>query len=123
MAAATIDSKINIKTVTIAAGATGLSAVVDLEGFDSIAVETDAAFVTAVLTFQAAPYRDGTFKNVYDNTGTEVVTASITASTIHSLDTIFLALRPFRFIKIRSGTAASAVDQTSGTTLTLHLKG
>lgn len=67
-----------------------------------------AAGATAI-TFQAS--HDGvTWQDLYNDTGTEV-SATAAASRNVSLSSIALDLAPWRFIKIRSGTSASAVTQ------------
>jgi hypothetical protein len=123
MIATEVQSTTQIKDVTIAAGATGLSDVIDLEGFCGGAVDLPAGWLDAPLSFQAASARDGTFKNVKDSAGTEVKTATLSASTIYSLDDILLKLYPLRYIKIRSGLNGAAVNQTGAPVIGLILKG
>lgn len=105
---------------TIASGATGLSAAVHLGGPDRgtalVAIQMPATWVAANLTFQAGETQSGTFYNVYAADGTEVV---VTASTSR-----WIILDPADFasvvwIKVRSGTAATPVDQTATRTINL----
>jgi hypothetical protein len=105
-----------LKPVTFAAGATE-SSEVDIEGYDSIGLETDADFTSSALTFKAASASGGTFKAVKSG-GTAVTTATVSASEMASLESEFLALRPYRYLKLISVSA-----QTNATTVTLHLKG
>ncbi len=109
--------------VPIPAGATGLSGEIEIRRFSLFAVDVPAGWITAtVITFQASPTSGGTFLNVYDDAGNEV-SVTVAASRAVSLDSVALKLAPFRYIKIRSGTAASPVNQTNGPTLTLIAKG
>lgn len=110
------------KTVTIAAGATGLSEEVDLEGYALMAIQMPDAWEAAVLTFLGATATGGTFQSVYDDQGNEV-TVQAAASRCIGVDVAAGALAAIRFLKIRSGTAAVPVDQTVSRTITLVLKG
>lgn len=110
-----------IKTVTIAAGATGLSGEVDIEGYQLAAVQMSSQWQTADITFQAATASGGTFQSVYNDGGTEV-SIKAAASQCVGIATAAAALAPLRFIKLRSGTAQTPVDQTASRTLTLILK-
>lgn len=109
-----------VKTAVIANGAS-LSAEVDLEGYKIVAVQMPAGWDAAALTFQASATSGGTFGNVYDDSGTEV-SATVAASRVVGMDYIAGALAALRFIKLRSGTSGSAVNQTAERTLTLILK-
>jgi hypothetical protein len=109
--------------VPIPAGATGLSGEIEIRRFSLFAVYVPADWITATaITFQAANTSGGTFFNVYDDAGNEV-SVTVAASRAVSLDSVALKLAPFRYIKIRSGTAASAVNQTNSPTLALIAKG
>lgn len=83
-----------------------LSGEVDLGGACLLAIELPAAFTGTVLTFQASRAPGGTFKNVYDDSGSEVSVA-VGAGRMVSIDTAALMLAPYRYIKVRSGTSAS----------------
>lgn len=109
------------KTVTIAAGATGLSGEVDLQGYQMAAIQMPDTWTAANITFQAATASGGTFQNVYDDFGGEV-TVIAAASRCITIDLAALKLAALRYIKLRSGTAAVPVDQTAPRTLTLILK-
>lgn len=108
------------KQVVIPAGATGLSAEVDLEDFVLMAILMPAAWETAVITLQGAAESGGTFGNVYDDEGNEV-TIQAAASRCIGIDEVAGALAALRYVKLRSGTGASAVDQTADRVLTLIL--
>ena len=125
MADNNIMSITNVKTVTIASGATGQSAEIDLTGFTLGAIVMPAAWTTANLTVLAATKTTadgGTYLPVYDEYGSEYVITASTSRTIVFPATP-CALAPLRFIKLRSGTAATPVDQTTTRTLYLILKG
>ena len=100
-------------TVTIANGAS-LSGAVDLGGRKLVGIIMPDTWTAAGLTFQGSI--DGTnFFNVYD--GSSERTVNVAASYYSAL-----ALSDwvgFRWIKIRSGTAASAVNQAAERVLTL----
>lgn len=110
----------NVKTVTIATGAS-LSDAVNIENATMIGIIMPAAWTAANLTFQAAARETDTFANVYDDAGTEVsVTAD--ASRAIPIGTDLKALGSFRYLKIRSGTAAVPVNQAAARVITLFLK-
>jgi len=75
-------------------------------------------FDSAALTFQVSTVGT-TYYNLYDEAGNEVV---IPASTFNRVVAAPLELRGWRFVKVRSGTSAAAVNQTTAAvTITLQL--
>jgi len=112
------------KTVTISSG-TSLSTEVDLEGYQLCAIEMPSAWDAAALTFQGSSTSSGTYKDIKAN-GLEVTepgsNLTATAGVINAIDVNAMALAPIRYLKIRSGTSGSAVNQTANRTLTLILK-
>jgi len=111
-----------VQTATIAAGATGLSDEVNVGGFKTMAIYMPAVWTTAVITFLASDKKGGTYQSLYDDVGAEVsITAA--ASEVVSCASIAVKLAPLEWIKLRSGTAATPVNQTAGATLKLLLKG
>lgn len=106
------------KTVTIPAGATGLSAAVDLQNFAPVALIMPAAWQTAVITAQAS-MDDVTYNNVYDDAGNE---RSLTVAVDRYITLSSSDLLACRYLKLRSGTAATPVDQTAARTITLVVK-
>ena len=109
-------NELRTTTVTIAAGASLSGATVDLDVLGNpVAIITDAAWDTNAVTFQASV--DGAnFFNLYKE-GTEYSLAGVVASAYNSLD-----IEPFTglsHLKIRSGTAAAAVNQVDATVVTL----
>lgn len=101
---------------SIAASAS-LSGAVDLGGARLARILMPSEWTAANLTFQAST--DGeTFNNLYDQYGTEyTVTAAAARDIIVNL-TDFLGVR---FLKVRSGIAASAVTQAAAREVTLVL--
>lgn len=122
MADNNIMSITNVKTVTIASGATGQSAEIDLTGSTLVAIVMPAAWTTANLTVLASTTSGGTFNPVYDESGNEYVITASTSRVITFAATPCV-MAPLRYIKLRSGTAATPVDQTTTRTLYLITKG
>lgn len=108
-----------IITVTIASGASQTGAI-DLENYQLAAIQMPTAWTAAGISYLAATTKTGTYQPVYSN-GIEV-TASVAASTCAVAADNALCLAPLRFIKIRSGTAGTPVNQGADRTLTLILK-
>jgi hypothetical protein len=117
-----IEAERIVRQVDIAAGATGLSGEINIGGFEMMALEMPAAWTTANLTFKAARATGGTFYDLYDDAGNEVtVTVGGAARTI-TFDSTALKFAPIEWLKIRSGTTATPVDQVTARTLYLILK-
>lgn len=103
-----------VQPAIIAIG-TSLSEPVDLGLSRLSRISMPAAWTTAQLTFQVSPDGD-TYQNLYDYLGIET-TVEAAASREISLD-----IQPFlsiRYIKVRSGVAASAVNQAARTEIKL----
>lgn len=113
MGATVISEAVETKTAVIASGAS-LSGAVDLGGRKLVAIVMPGTWDAAGLTFQASP--DGTnFFNVYDGATERGLTAAASYySALNIADWVGI-----RWIKVRSGTAGSAVNQTAERTLTL----
>lgn len=107
--------QIRSNSVTIANGESLSGAVTMNPDWKLIAVMPASTWDTAAMTFQISI--DGTtFANVY-NEATEYSLSSVVAAGYNRIDMLmFLGARA---IKVRSGTAASATNQTSETTVTL----
>jgi len=104
-------------TVTIANG-TSLSPAVDLDKYSLIGINMPSGWTTANLSFQVA-HDNSTFNPLNDKTG-EIDLASAAASVYIALDpTVFVGLR---FIKLRSGTNATPVNQGADRVITLILR-
>ena len=102
------------KTATIALGES-LSAAVDLTGLVLVGLQMPAAWTAAGITLQASA--DGTtygdFKDYAGNEYTLVVTVN------DHLHLDFIELMGVRYVKVRSGTSASAVNQLAARAVTL----
>lgn len=99
-----------MRTATIASGES-LSHKIDVGNgkFHGLSIPSGWAAEAAMITFQVS--HDGvSWQDLYNDTGTEV-SATAAASRNVSLSSIALDLAPWNFIKIRSGTSASAVTQ------------
>lgn len=101
-------------TATIANGAS-LSGAVDLGTLRLFAIQMPTSWTSANLTFQVST--DGTnYYNLYDDTGTEVTWTAAASQVIQSSNPgRWLA---FQYLKVRSGTSGSAVNQGGARTLT-----
>ena len=101
--------------VTIANG-TSLSAAIDLSAYRAFAISMPAAWTTASLTFQASV--DGiNYFNVYDDTGVEV-TATVAASQ-YVVVSAPVKMLGVRWIKVRSGTSGTPVNQGADRIVTI----
>lgn len=115
---------IRYEPVTIANGANLSSAVNfnlfqdDIKGMRLFAIVMPSSWTTANLTFQAS--HDGsTYNNVYDQNGTELVVTAAASRFIYLDPTIFPAIQ---WLKVRSGTSSSPVNQGGNRVLTLVLR-
>jgi hypothetical protein len=92
-------------------GGQSLSGVVDLLGLNLVSIVMPNNWTAANLTFQGSDTKDGTYKDIYDSDGNEVV---VSAAANRSIDLATLAeqaLKNFDYIKVRSGTTGSPVVQ------------
>lgn len=109
--------KFTTQTVTIANGAS-LSDAADIEAKTLIAIDMPSSWTTANLTLQAS-IDNSTWDNVFDSTGTEV--------TISAAASRFILLNPadyvsVRYLKVRSGTSGTPVNQGGARTITLVVR-
>lgn len=104
-------------TAVIAQGAS-LSAAVELNGYDLVAIQMPVEWTAANLTFQGTVTPGGSYQNMYDDAGTEIAVTAAGERTI-MLNTVTKRLAGLLNIKIRSGTAVTAVNQAQARTLTL----
>lgn len=112
---------LEVKQIVIA-NAASLSGEVDLEAYRLVGIHMPAAWTAANLTFQAAPASAGTFNDVTDDAGVEVLVTAAAAKAIVIGTATKAAIGLLRFIKIRSGTGATPVAQGAERILTLILK-
>ena len=116
MGAPVISQGLETRIVTIANGAS-LSDAIDLGGRKLVAIDMPAAWTAASLTFQASA--DGTtYDNLYDGaTERAVVVGASYYSALNIGDWVGV-----KFLKVRSGTAGSPVNQAAARTITLVLQ-
>lgn len=104
---------------TIPSGATGLSAAIDLVAGRIVGIEMSAAWVAAGITFQVS--MDGTnYFDLRNDAGTEVAITTDAARIIGFRGDLRSILEPFRYMKLRSGTSGTPVDQTASRALFLY---
>jgi hypothetical protein len=108
--------------VTIANGAS-LSGAADLYGFNLVGFRPDTAWDTNAMTFQGSV--DGsTYTDVYyvnsSLVQTEYGITGVAAS--RGCDVNFLIFLPYKFIKVRSGTAGTPANQTGDTIIYLKCR-
>lgn len=110
---------------TLSTGATGLTSdVIPIEDYAIAGIVIEStAWTAANLSFQVGDGKSGTFYDLYNDSGVEVVAIVGGALRAVSLDEIAGSLAPWRYIKIRSGVTATPVAQTDPRTLRIHLKG
>lgn len=106
----------------IANGAS-LSGVVPILGRAIVGILLPATWTAAAITFSASP-DDITYGDLYDDGGTEVTiaSASVVAGRFITNATILEKLASARYVKIRSGTTGTPVNQGAARTLILSLK-
>ena len=105
---------------TIASGASQ-SSVIDTEGMTLGAIKMPAAWTAAAITLMGCDTADGTFLPIYKDDGTEY-SLTVAVDTIVAVDGAAMALAPVRFIKLRSGVAATPVNQGGDRSLVLLCK-
>ena len=105
-------TKTKVLSLTIANGVS-LSGAIDLGDLCAVLVVMPVAWTAANLTFQAS--HDGvTYQNVYDGFGVEY---SLVAAAARNVAVPPSDLVGARFIKIRSGTSGTPVNQGAARTL------
>jgi hypothetical protein len=113
MGAPVVSQALETLTATIENGGS-LSGAVDLGGRKLVAIDMPSSWTAASLTFQASP--DGvTYDDLYDS-ATE---RSVTAAASRYLAFNIADWVSVRFLKIRSGTAGTPVNQGGARTITL----
>src|SRR2546430_8906223 len=91
---------------------------VDIGGWEPVALQFVLPWTSADITFLAAARLDGTFAPVRTPTGTEAkVTTGTSAKIIVLTPTTVGDLDGLRYLKLRSGTEASPVNQTGDRTV------
>jgi hypothetical protein len=106
---------------TIANGASQ-SDILDLGGYTMAGIATPSAWTTAAITFLVAQRPTDTFLPLYTEGGTEV---SVTVAVSRGIGLTALpaeALAAWRYVRLRSGTAATPVNQGAARTIIVALK-
>jgi hypothetical protein len=105
-------------SVAITAG-TSLSETVTLGRANLFAIQTPSAWTAAGITFSVSV--DGVnFLDLYDQAGNEFTIPASASKHFGGLDV--LAMGSFNYVKLRSGTSASPVNQAAARTLNLILR-
>lgn len=105
------------ETVTIANGAS-LSDAVDISGAAVVGIVMPAVWTAAELTFQASA--DGTaYNNLYSDDDSEYSVQAAAARYIHIVPSEFAGIR---YLKVRSGTSGTPVNQGAERTVTLVVR-
>jgi len=108
----------SFRSVSITSGQS-LSDAVDLSGYDVVGVSLPSAWTAANLTFQGSI--DGsTYTNLIEKAGVEL---EIIAAANYLIPLSSSAFAPLRFLKIRSGTSTTPVNQSANRTIQLILEG
>jgi len=113
--------KLYSRTVTIANGES-LSGSTDLTGYSLVAIQMPAAWTAASITFAGSSTNGGTYGKLRDYAGTEYTITSPLVTEYIPLGTYLPDLAGVRFLKVRSGTAASAVAQGAARVITLIVR-
>ena len=109
-----------VVTATIASGASS-SNELNVGEWKYAGLVMPSSWTSAVITFLVSNKSGGTFVPLYDDAGVEV-SVTVSQGTAVGLANAALALAPWRYVKLRSGTAASPVNQAADRTIELVLK-
>lgn len=101
-----------------------LSSAIDVSDMAILTVYMPAAWDSAAITFTASATQTGTYGSVYDDAGTEVsiTSANAVAGRVIVDKTILEQLAGLRWLKVRSGTTATPVNQTADRAITVGYK-
>ena len=113
MGAPVVSQAVETLTCTIESGGS-LSGAVDLGGRKLVAIDMPASWTAASLTFQAS-FDGATYDNMYDGATERTL---IVAASYYSMLNIGDWLGA-RYIKLRSGTSGTPVNQAAARTITL----
>jgi hypothetical protein len=106
--------------VTIDQSSNSITSEIDLgKGGKLQGIYMPAAWTAANLTLQASDSSGGTFRDVYDDAGTEEVITAAASRYISLYPDVFAGVR---YIKIRSGTTSTPVNQGAARTLILDIE-
>ena len=109
-----ISGERELRTATISSGGS-LSGAVDLGTLTAACIVMSAAWTAADLTFEVSA--DGsTYVDLYDSIGNEY---TVTAAASEALLLDIKDFTPFRYVKVRSGTSGTPVNQGADRSLTI----
>ena len=119
-----ITGRLSTQQVATILNGASQSGTIDLRDYAIAAIVMPAGWDAAAITFLASATAGGTFAAVYDDAGTEVSITSVNAVAGRVIvnKTILEQLAGLRFVKIRSGVAATPVNQTADRSITVMLK-
>lgn len=106
-------------SVPITTAASGLSAAIDLGGLGVASIGMSTAWVNATITFMGSPNTTANMASLRHTTAGLELAYVTTASRSLAVDPYLFS--GIRQLQVRSGTAASAVAQTTAVTLILGL--
>jgi len=104
-----------------------LSDVIDVRGFRQMALGMPSEWTTANITFQNADKEDGDFLDVYDDDGDELLVKAaadrliVLSGQAEKMPDSMNVVAPLRFIKLRSGTSGTPVDQGDDRKIKVYL--
>lgn len=98
-----------------------ISEEVDIGAWRIAGIIMPGTWTSASITFKMAEESGGTFVDVYDDAGNELALTADASQFIALTGDDSHRLSGVRWIKVRSGTAATPVDQTTSRTLQLVL--
>lgn len=94
-----------------------LSTVANLDGFTLTEIQMPDAWTTANLTFQTS-FDNVTYQNAYDDLSTEKTVQAAASRNLRVSPSVWSAIQ---YLKIRSGTSGSAVNQNGDREIRLIL--
>lgn len=87
-----------------------------------LAIQMPAGWTAANITLLASDDPAGTFQDVYDSGGTEVVLIAAASRMIVTTTAHKDAIAPLRYLKFRSGTTGTPVNQGAARDLKIHIE-
>lgn len=104
------DYRHSLPYLTTIASGSSTSRVLDIRSHVLFAIYTPSALTAAKFKFQSCPTSDGTFQDVYDETGT-LVTVPVSASQVVQLPTAVCGLQFLKIVSLDS--AGVAVNEAA----------
>ncbi|WP_368292871.1 hypothetical protein [Dehalobacter sp. TBBPA1] len=117
-----IGSSPNLQTVIVLTGQSLSNEIVSKGQLLALDIDTNLTGAVTQMTFQGSMTSGGVYKNIYDDSGSEVAVA-VAANRIVTIDLAALKLAAVPFLKIRFGTSASPVNATADRTIIVSSRG